>query len=185
MTLKVAGHLSEQELDAWFAELNASNAPLPRQNVRCALTFLHQHQRTDVQDAISWINAMDLSKPVRTVHLKPGDKLIAFRTDPHEPFGEFYTRSGASKYRTGINAQGRSVMHYEVRLLVKALEAHTTGVNDWWTPRGAHQRTSFTPRALPRRDLPEARGVLAAGGDIQLMIFDAARYLRVTNSASR
>lgn len=164
MTLSYNDHLSAAGLDKWFKQLNATNAPVPRQNLATILRFFQMHMpRLSTENAVSMINAMDLSRPVRQVQLQTGEELVAFRIGNESQFKLFYARPGASKYNLGVNPAGRSIVRYRVRMPAPALEAYTTGAIDFWTQTQAGQVTTVVPRA-------NTTGVMAFGGDVQLMV---------------
>ena len=93
----------------WIAELGCVNAPIPRRNVRVALAFFDaQMPSLSVADAVGFLSAIDLSKPVARVHLKAGERLIGFRTQTESPFKLFFARRGSNPHGVGINTAGRS-----------------------------------------------------------------------------
>ena len=171
--LSLHDHMSDAGLDKWLAQVGVTPAPVPRQNVRTALRFFAQHMPTlPPAMAMSFLRAMDLSKPVRVPVLPVGERLIAFRSGNESPFKLFYTRPGASKYSSGINPAGRSAVHFTVRAPAPALETYTSGVVDVWTVPADGQHTTVAPRA-------NSTGVMVAGGGIQLIIPRAPQVLLV------
>jgi hypothetical protein len=174
--LSIGDYRSDTGLDKWVAELGCTNAPVPRQGIRTALAFFAREMPgLPVPDAADFLGAMDLSKPVQEVTLRPGERVIGFRTATESPFKLFFARRGASPDMLGVNAAGRSPIHYVVRTPVRALESHTAGAKDTWTRPASRQPASVAPRT-------RAFGVLAGGGAKQLIIPDSYSRLLVEQS---
>src|SRR5690348_16660574 len=94
MQLSLADHLSEAGLNKWMNELGVS-APVPRQNVKTSLAFFHELMATLPPGmALSFLRAMDLSKPVKRVLLQANERVIGFRGGNESPFKLFFTRRG-------------------------------------------------------------------------------------------
>src|SRR5687768_11181160 len=169
MNLSLKDHLSDAGIAKWIAELGCTDAAIPRRNVKVALAFFDaQMPELSMADAVSFLAAMDLSKPVNRVHLAPGERLIGYRTPTESPFKLFFARRGNAPQTLGINTSGRGPVHYVVRSPVVALESFTTGANDTWTHGAAGQPVSVTPRA--RKWYGREFGVLALGGGGQLIV---------------
>jgi hypothetical protein len=176
--LSLPDYLSEPGVDKWVAEIGCSSAPVPRQNIRTALAFLAREMPTiPIADAVAFLVAMDLSKPVTEVTLRPGERLIGFRTGAESPFKLFFARRGASPHRSGINTAGRGPVHFVVRMPFRALESSTTSAKDTWTPPMLGQRLSPAPRA--RKWFGQEFGVMVAGGGGQLIIPESYSRLLV------
>jgi hypothetical protein len=172
--LSLHDHMSDAGLDKWLAQVGVTPAPVPRGNVRTALRFFATHMPTlPPAMALNFLRAMDLSRPVSAPLLPVGERLIAFRTGSESPFKLFYTRSGASKYSSGINPAGRSAVHFTVRAPAPALESYTSGVVDVWTVRADDQTLTVAPRA-------NSAGVMVAGGGTQLIVPRAPQVLVVS-----
>src|SRR4051812_32826838 len=108
MTLALQDYLSDRGLDKWVAELGCTNALMPRQGIRTTLGFFSREMpRVSLSDAVSFLAAMDLSKPVREIVLQPGERLLGFRTETESPFKLFFARRGASAQALGINTARR------------------------------------------------------------------------------
>lgn len=178
MTLSIHDFLSDRGLDKWIAEIGCSNAPLPRHGIRTALAFFSREMpRLSLSDAVGFIAAMDLSKPVREVVLRPGDRVIGFRTHSESPFKLFFARRGASPGSSGINTANRGPVHFVVRESVRALESSTAGTKDSWTPMVPGQAVGVTPRA--QNWFGKEFGVMVAGGGLQLVIPESFSHLLV------
>lgn len=178
MTLAILDHASERGIDKWVAELGCTNAPIPRQGIRTALSFFAREMpRLSVNDAVGFLAAMDLSKAVRDVTLAPGTRLIGFRTESESPFKLFFARRGASAHASGINTARRGPVHFIVRTAVRALESFTTGAKDSWTRALPGQRASIAPRA--QKWFGVEFGVMADGGGQQLVIPESYSSLLV------
>lgn len=176
--LSIHDHLSEPGLDRWVAELGCTNAPVPRRNIRTALAFLARElPRLPLADAVGFLAAMDLSKPVAEVTLQPGERIIGFRTGHESPFKLFFARRGASMHASGINTAGRGPVHFVVRSAVRALESSTAGAKDSWTRPAPGQRASMAPRA--RKWFGQEFGVVVAGGGGQLIVPESYAHLLV------
>jgi hypothetical protein len=146
------------------AQIGVTSAPVPRGNIRTALQFFARHMmRLPPDMALNFLRAMDLSRPVRSLTLAPSETVIAFRLGNESPFKLFYTRPGASKFTSGINPGGRSIVRFQVRAPAPALESYTTGAIDVWTVPAEGQPTTVAPRG-------NTTGVMALGGAIQLII---------------
>jgi len=179
MTLSINDHLSDPGVDKWVAELGVNSAKVPRENIKTALAFFAREMpRLSIADAVGFLAAMDLSKPVKDVTLMPGERLIGFRTETESPFKLFFARRGASAHSSGINTARRGPVHFVVRTPVRALESYTTGAKDTWTRPAPGQRASVAPRAkkwFPGKEF----GVMAAGGGGQLIIPESYSSLLV------
>jgi len=173
MPLSLNDYGSPAALDAWLAQIGVTPAPVPRENVRTALQFFATRMPAlDPEMALSFLRAMDLSRPVRLTRLEPGERIIAFRTGSESPFKLFYTRPGASMHTSGINAARRGVTHFKVRVAAPALETFTSGAIDVWTTPADGQPTTVYPRG-------DTTGVMVAGGGIQLIIPRSTQVLLV------
>lgn len=180
--LSIADYLSDAGVDKWVAELGRTNAPVPRRNVKTALAFFAREMpRLTVADAVGFLSAMDLSKPVREVTLSAGERLIGFRTETESPFKLFFARRGASAHSLGVNTNRRGPVHFVVRTPVRALESWTTGAKDTWTPSASGQRASVAPRA--KKWFGREFGVLAMAGGGQLIIPESYNKLLVEEQA--
>ncbi|HXI19618.1 MAG TPA: hypothetical protein VNH46_00950 [Gemmatimonadales bacterium] len=178
MALSINDHLSEKGLDKWVAEIGCTSAPIPRQNIRTALAFFAREMPgLPVADALGFLVAMDLSKPVREVTLAAGERVIGFRTGTESPFKLFFARRGASMHSSGVNPTGRGPIHFRVRQAVRALESWTTGAKDTWTQPAPGQPASVSPRA--KKWFGQEFGVLAPGGGGQLIIPESYSELLV------
>ena|SRR5688572_21888006 len=174
MSLSLQDYRSDVGIDKWIAEVGVTDAPLPRRNIRIALSFFSQAMASLPSSmAAHFLRAMDLSKPVVDTVLTRADRIIAFRTGNESPYKLFYARSGASAFSSGINPAGRSVVRFEVRTTARALETHTSGTLDVWTLPASDQ-----PRFTSVRQL--SRGVMVAGGGTQLIIPRAHSLLQAT-----
>jgi hypothetical protein len=184
MTLSIKDHLSDAGVANWIAELGCTNAAIPRRNIKVALSFFDTHMpELSLADAVGFLAAMDLSKPVNRVHLTPGERLLGFRTMAESPFKLFFARRGSSPQSLGINPAGRGPVAFVVRAPVVALESFTTGAIDTWTPPSPGQRLSPTPRA--RKWFGKEFGVMASAGAGQLIIPQSVSHLLVEDAAAR
>jgi hypothetical protein len=178
MTLSINDHLSDAGIDKWVAELGCTSAKVPRENIKTALAFFAREMpRLPIADAVAFLAAMDLSKPVKDVTLKAGERLIGFRTETESPFKLFFARRGASPHASGINTARRGPVHFVVRTPVRALESSTTGAKDTWTRPTPGQRATIAPRA--KKWFGQEFGVMAAGGGGQLIIPESYNSLLV------
>jgi len=182
--LSLNDHLSEPGIDRWVSEIGCTSAPVPRKNIRAALAFFAREMpRLSIDDAVGFLVAMDLSKPVREVTLQPGERLIGFRTETESPFKLFFARRGASAHASGISTARRGPVHFVVRTPVKALESFTTGAKDTWTRPTPGQRLSVAPRAAKsygQKKWPgQEFGVMVMGGGGQLIIPESYSSLLV------
>ena len=170
--------MSSAGIAKWISELSVTDSAMRRAGIKTALQFFQTRMPTLPSPmALNFLNAMDLSRAVNDVMLRNGEKVIAFRKRSESEFKLFYTRSGASPHRSGINPHGRIAVQYSVHNATPALESYTTGAIDVWSVPAACQRTTVAPRA-------GSYGVMASGGGIQLIIPDAARNLTITNVAN-
>lgn len=178
MSLSLRDHLSDAGLSKWVAELGCTDAVIPRRNIRIALRFFDTNMLgLPVSDAVGFLAAMDLSKPVNRVYLFPGERLIGFRTQTESPFKLFFARRGSSPHSSGINTNGRTAVHFTVRSSVMALESFTAAAIDTWTPRKPGQILSTAPRS--RKWFGREFGVMALGGGAQLIIPQSCKSLLV------
>lgn len=182
--LSINDYLSEPGIDRWVSEIGCTSAPVPRKNIKTALAFFAREMpRLSIDDAIGFLVAMDLSKPVREITLQAGERLIGFRTETESPFKLFFARRGASAHNSGINTARRGPVHFVVRTPVRALESSTTGAKDTWTRTTPGQRLSVAPRAVKsygQKKWPgQEFGVMAMGGGGQLIIPESYSNLLV------
>jgi hypothetical protein len=176
--LSIHDYRSEAGISKWVAELGCTNAPLPRQNIATALAFFAREMPLlSPADAVGFLAAMDLSKRVAEVTLRPGERLLGFRTGTESPFKLFFARRGASPHASGINAAGRGPIAFVVRSPVLALESFTAGAKDTWTRTTPGQRVSVAPRA--KKWFGQEFGVTVAGGGGQLIIPESYSNLLV------
>lgn len=172
MSLSLTDHLAESGLDKWTHELGI-RAPVPRQNVKTSLAFFHEQMPTlPPAMALAFLRAMDLSKPVKRVLLQAKDRIIGFRGGNESPFKLFFTRRGQSVQQSGVNTDGRKVVHFVVRTPIWVLESHTTAAIDTWTARQPGQTSTIAPRL-------NTTGVMAMGGGLQLIIPESYRHMLV------
>ena len=174
--LRLKDWMNETQLAKWFVQLNATDAPRSRANLKTALKFFHRHMaRLPPDTALSFMLATDLSKPVKAIQLSSRDNLIAFRSGFESPFKLFYTRTGASKHTSGINPFGRTAVRFKVRMPCPALESYTTGTKDVWSLVDAKDELIVAPRN-------KSYSVMATGGGIQLIVPKSYRFLEVALS---
>ncbi len=181
MTLSLHDHLSEAGVDKWIAEIGCTNAPIPRENIKTALAFFSRDMpRLPIDQAVGFLAAMDLSRPVREVTLRPGDRLLGFRTESESPFKLFFARRGASAEQSGINTARRGPVHFVVRQEVRALESFTTGAKDFWTAMVPGQALGFAIRALrAQRSEDREFAAIVMGGGQQLIVPESYSSLLV------
>lgn len=178
MSLSLHDGLSEAGIDKWVAELGCVSAPVPRSGIAAALGFFSREMPAlSIGDAVSFLDAMDLSKPVQEVTLNAGERVIGFRTGSESPYKLFFARRGASMHTSGINTADRGPVHFVVRAPVRVLESSTTGAKDSWTPMAPGQPVSPTPRA--KKWFGKEFGVIVAGGGGQLIIPESYSSLLV------
>ena len=176
--LSLRDWMSEKGLAKWIAALGVTDAPMRRGGIKTSLRFFQSRMSTlPASMALNFLLAMDLSRDVKNLTLRKGEKIIAFRNRSESEFKLFYTRAGASRHTSGINPHGRITVQYTVDNPTPALESHTTGTIDVWSVPAAYQRATIAVRA-------GSYGVIATGGGIQLIIPDAARNLTITNVAN-
>ncbi|WP_373064770.1 hypothetical protein [Gemmatimonas sp.] len=145
--------LSDIDADNIIRELGKTPAPTPRRGVRTAMEFFGRYlPHLDRRHQLSYLKAMDLSKPVARVDLLRGEEVAAFRYHLAD-FGEFHARVGANPARLGVLLRGRQFRRFEVVQRVAALSSYT----------GAFQQLQ-----------------LGSGGAEQLIIPGAPLVLRVT-----
>jgi hypothetical protein len=173
MNLSLRDHQSDAGVGKWIGEVGVTDAPMTRRNIRTALAFFATCMPSlSPQMAANFLRAMDLSRAVSALTLKPGDPLVAFRVGNESPFKLFFTRSGSSAHSSGLNPVGRSIARFKVRTHARALESYTTGTIDVWTLPGDHQPLTVAPRA-------NTTGVMVAGGGIQLIVPRSFTVLQV------
>lgn len=178
MSLAIQDFLSDKGLDKWVAELGCTNAPVPRQGIRTSLAFFAREMpRLSVRNAVGFLAAMDLSKPVREMTLHPGERLIGFRTETESPFKLFFARRGASPHSLGINTARRGPVRFVVREPVRTLESSTGPTKDSWTPTLAGQSVGVAPRA--QKWFGKEFGVMVLGGAQQFIIPESFSRLLV------
>jgi hypothetical protein len=178
VVLSIRDYRSDAGIDKWVRELGCTNAPVPREGIRTALAFFAREMpRLSIADAVAFLAAMDLSKPVTDVLLRPGERLIGFRTATESPFKLFFARRGASPRALGINTANRGPIAFVVRAPVRALESSTAGVKDTWTRMAPGQPVGMAPRA--KKWFSREFGVMATGGGGQLIVPESSSHLLV------
>lgn len=181
MSLSLKDHLFDAGIANWIAEIGCTDALIPRRNIKVALEFFDAYMPgLEIRDAVSFLAAMDLSKPVNRVYLAPGERLIGFRVHGESPFKLFFARRGSSPHRSGINTAGRGAVHFTVKSTVQALESFTTGAIDIWTPHQPGQSVTVAPRA--KKWYGKEFGVMAMAGGAQLIIPQSSSHLLVEES---
>ena len=101
MVLSISDFLSVAGVKKWVDEIGCTDAPVPRAGIATALQYFSQEMPTQsIADAVSFIGAMDLSKPVNVVTLRPDERVIGFRTGSESPFKLFFARRGSSMHST-------------------------------------------------------------------------------------
>ena len=177
--LSIRDYLSDAGIDKWVQELGCANAPVPRGNIRKALSFFAtQMPALALADAVGFLAAMDLSKDVAEVTLPPGHRLMGFRSGNESPFKLFFAPIGSSPEVLGITSAGRKSVYYTVRSPVRALQSFTAGVKVTWGT-SAPGRVGFAPRANKWFGEDFAFGVLASGGGRQLIVPESSSHLLV------
>lgn len=175
MSLSLSDYRSDAGITKWIEAVGVTDAPVPRKNLRTALCFFSQAMPAlSTGLAGDFLRAMDLSKPVNERVLTPADHVIAYRVGTESPFKLFYTRAGSSRYSSGINPAGRSIVRFEVRTTARALETYTSGTLDVWTLPASDQPITVAPRS-------NKTGVMVAGGGTQLIIPRAVALLKVVS----
>ena len=178
MSLSVNDHLSDAGISKWIAELGCTDAPIPRRGVKITLSFFASAMpNLSIADAVAFLAAMDLSKPVNRVYLTPGERVIGFRTPTESPFKLFFARRGSSVHTSGVNPTGRGPVHFTVRGPVLALETFTTAAIDTWTRAQPGQPVTIAPRA--KKWFGKEFGVMATAGGVQLIIPQSYSHLLV------
>ena len=174
--LSLQDYQSAAGIEKWIAEIGGTSAPVPRENVRVALSFLATEMPSlSIADAVSFLAAMDLSKSVRRVILKPGERVIGFRTPMESPFKLFFARSGSSPHTLGINTESRGIVRFTVRTAASALESWTTGAVDAWTAPKPGQPLVVALRS--KKWFGREFGVVVSGGAGQLIIPQSYSHL--------
>lgn len=106
-------------------ELSISDAPVRRRGIEEAVEFLSKECRLPWRTIYSYLEALDLSKPVRRRPLKPDTVLIGYR-NRKAPYGQFYTVAGTSPRDVGVELRGRVYILYRVHTQVEALESRAS-----------------------------------------------------------
>jgi hypothetical protein len=196
--LSLDDHRQDRRLARWLALVGATDAKVPRDNVRSALRFLAERlPATPANEALSFLMAMDLSKIVSPTKLTVGTRLIGFREAGAPRKGDtrpdlrakFFAFPGASPHRLGIHVASRVVVHYNVHTEGWALSSYASGALDYWTedapPHGA--TSTFAAMSLGTTGMHptfssiklNTTGVHATGGDRQLLLPQAWRYVEI------
>lgn len=137
--MSVPGFLEGGGFEKWFAELGIGDSPAARSGLQVALPFFHHHMpKLDRNLMVSFLKAMDLSKPVTLVTLREGEEVIAYSKPNQDPFKFFFARPGTSWNRLGINPEGRHFFRYRLRISVTALQSFAGTTIDTWTNRRAY-----------------------------------------------
>ena len=172
VSLSLRDHATPAGIAKWLSEISVNDAAVPRAGIKTALQFFAGKMPTLKPElAADFLRAMDLSRPVRALTLAVNERVIAFRKPNEDPIKLFYTRSGSSKFNSGINPADRAAVHFRVRVPCPALESYTTGAIDVWS---CPSSMTVAPRA-------NSTGFMAMGGGIQLIIPDARRCLEMVS----
>jgi|JI8StandDraft_2_1071088.scaffolds.fasta_scaffold15206_3 hypothetical protein len=173
---------SERRLGRWLSALGITDAPVRRAGVRESLRFFSTHmRRLPVMDALGFLAAMDLSRPVTATVLKEGTRVIAFRFPTEQEFKLFYTVPGGSPYNSGILPDGRTIVRFRVAWgKAAALHSYTTGALDHWSEWNAPLSADSLWRKQTGISVRFGEiGRLVIGGAQQLLIPGAARWLAI------
>jgi len=210
--LRLDDYRQDRRVARWLALVGATDADVPRGNVKATLRFLAERlPATAPGEALSFLIGMDLSKVVIPMQLPVDTKLIGFREADALNRGDtrpdlrakFFAFPGASPHRLGIRVSSREVVHYNVHTECWALSSYASGVLDFWTDDSPTDRTdrttstfeamslgttgmhqAFSPikrhftEMLPAHELKKT-GVHATGGDRQLLVPQAWRYIGI------
>lgn len=177
--LRLNDYQSDAGLARWIQALGIPDAPVRRAGVKTTLEFLaRQMASLPVATAVSFMRAMDLSKPVKVAQIAKGETLVATRTFTESPYKLFFTRVGRSLQNSGINPANRHSVIYTAFLPFTALESFAAPAIDTWTPQSKGQKTTVAPQA-------NTFGVMAAGGNTQLLIPNSASKVRVERVSTR
>ena len=118
----------------WVSALNVNDAPVRRNGISEAISFFSQHMATlPTNEAIDFLRCMDLTKPVTSIRLRPGEILVAYRCLTQNPLRLFYTRKGYAPQDLGLNLSGKVKRVFRVTTSLPALESHTTAAIDSWS----------------------------------------------------
>jgi hypothetical protein len=121
-------------LTKWLKELGVTDAPVPRQGLGYALDFFHDRMPALPRTMrFAFLKAMDLSKPVERVVLRPPMELAAFRKCNEDPFKLFYTIVGTGLQNAAINPANRIFMRYSLRTAAEVLASRCAPAIDKWT----------------------------------------------------
>ena len=179
--LRVDDYQSPEGLRKWLAVLSIPPAPLRVAGLTAVLRFFSaQMPGLPALDAYDLIAAMDLSKPVNDrARIVPGEMLLAARTWDESPYKLFYTRPGRTMHDSAVVTEGRRTVKFKVIFAARVLESYAAPAIDVWTPTvpGTHQTTAMRAPVRGRSLLP-AGGVMALGGNVQLIVPNAALVLR-------
>jgi len=113
------------DTDAIVHALSIPDAPVRRKGIETATLYLSRKCRKRWQDIYSYLEAMDLSKPVHRRKIAKDTVLIGYR-NRKRLYGEFYTVAGTSPRDVGIITAGRAFTQYRVRRSVEALESRAS-----------------------------------------------------------
>lgn len=170
MSIAIQDHRSDAGLKKWASTLGIPDSPVRLTAIATSLKFFELYMpRLSLELAEDFLRATDTSRAVRSIQLRPKDRVIAFRKAGEAEFKLFYTRAGNSKYSSGLNPNGRTAVHFQVRVPCAALESYTTGAIDTWS----------YPSSLSIAMRKNATGYMASGGGLQLIIPDAHRFLEL------
>lgn len=182
--LRLDDYRQDRRIARWLDIIGVTNAVVPHQNVRETLRFFSRVMpMIPPAEALSYLVAMDLSKPVTKTELAVGTELLGFRERASGTKGDtrpdlrakFYSFSGASPHRLGIRVGTRMAVHYRVHTKCPALASWASGALDYWTGDSANDRATQTYSSIKLN----TTGVHALGGDRQLLIPQAWRFLQI------
>ncbi len=138
-----------------------------------ALGFMKRHLAGYSNKSIfSELVCIDFSYPVKTVSIRPGTELVAFRDPRISPFrGRYFTKSGHPADKLGIHT-GSTIGNHSVEK-AKTLVRYTVKVH---IPEVLESRCAATSDIWSMRD----RSLLAAGGALQYLIPNPKLYITYT-----
>ena len=171
--LQLTDHVRPDKVALWLDALSIPDAQARREGVTKFLRYcVSSMQGLPVLTAFDFARAIDFSKNVDDACLlKEGDRVIASRQPGESPFKLFYTLPGASVHRSGVIPGDRTTRKFKVKRNATVFKSHTTGVIDNHSPIPVGAHVSVDPRGAP------PLGVMAWGGNVQLIIPDSALVL--------
>lgn len=147
--------------------------PLVRRRVGDVVKFLRDQAGMKEDEILGVLKGVDFNSPVDVgpnglgVPIKAGEVLIQ---NADGGVGRWFTRAGRSTRDTGISAEGREFVRFDVVKELRGLKSRSAAVVDTWTKNRRGDITTFKRSGGPSGPIEEVAGEFASGGGEQFFL---------------